>query len=89
MEAVVSENAPRHLNPRMLGAPAGTRFVHAATGRGHTLLVGSNGDVWSAGVNTLGQVRPFFFLYFFCVVFFLSFICGVFFPVFLWCCLIT
>lgn len=56
---VVSENAPRHLTARMLGAPGGTRFVHAAAGRGHTLLVGSNGDVWSAGVNTLGQVFSF------------------------------
>ncbi|KAI5116931.1 hypothetical protein M0805_005564 [Coniferiporia weirii] len=52
---VVSENAPRHLTPQKLGAPAGTAFVHAAVGRAHTLLVGSNGDVWTAGANTLGQ----------------------------------
>lgn len=40
----------------MLGAPRGVVFVHAATGRAHSLLVGSNGDVWSAGTNQHGQV---------------------------------
>ncbi|THG93459.1 hypothetical protein EW145_g8369, partial [Phellinidium pouzarii] len=52
---VVSENAPRRVTPQMLGAPAGVVFVHAAVGRAHTLLVASNGDVWTAGANTLGQ----------------------------------
>ncbi|KAK7434439.1 hypothetical protein VKT23_020209 [Stygiomarasmius scandens] len=33
----------------------GTRFVDAACGRNHTLLVGSDGQVWSAGANSLGQ----------------------------------
>jgi alpha-tubulin suppressor-like RCC1 family protein len=53
---VVSENAPRRLKAPELGAPAGTKFVHAACGRGHSLLVGSNGQVWTAGVNNMGQV---------------------------------
>jgi alpha-tubulin suppressor-like RCC1 family protein len=56
----VSEDTPIRLSPSELGAPLGTKFVHAACGRAHSLLVGSNGDVWSAGLNTLGQVRqPF------------------------------
>ncbi len=55
-EGVIPETNPRRLTAEMLGAPRGTTFVHAAVGRGHTLLVGSNGDVWSAGVNPLGQV---------------------------------
>lgn len=52
----VSENAPVRLKPTDLGAPAGTKFVHAACGRNHTILVGSDGSVWGAGANTLGQV---------------------------------
>ncbi|EJC99702.1 RCC1/BLIP-II [Fomitiporia mediterranea MF3/22] len=51
----VSENTPRRLTPQMLGASKGVTFVHAAVGRSHTLLVGSNGDVWTAGANSLGQ----------------------------------
>ncbi|KAJ3515499.1 hypothetical protein NMY22_g14437 [Coprinellus aureogranulatus] len=51
----VSENAPVCLKPTDLGAPAGTKFVHAACGRNHTVLVGSDGTVWAAGANTLGQ----------------------------------
>lgn len=39
-----------------LGAEEGTTFVDAAIGRTHSLLVGSNGQVWSAGKNDLGQV---------------------------------
>lgn len=53
----ISENAPVRLTARELGASKGTRFVHAAGGRSHTLLVGSGGQVWSAGGNPLGQVR--------------------------------
>jgi hypothetical protein len=53
----VSENAPRKLEATDLGAPKGTTFVHAACGRSHSLLVGSDGEVWSAGANNLGQVR--------------------------------
>lgn len=52
----ISENAPRLINPSDLGAPSGTRFIHAACGRNHTLLVGSDGTVWAAGQNNLGQV---------------------------------
>lgn len=54
---VVSENAPRKVMPQELGAPKGTKFVYAACGRSHTLLVGSEGQVWTAGVNNMGQVR--------------------------------
>jgi alpha-tubulin suppressor-like RCC1 family protein len=53
---VISENAPRKLKAKELGAPAGVKFVHAACGRNHSLLVGSNGHVWTAGVNNMGQV---------------------------------
>jgi alpha-tubulin suppressor-like RCC1 family protein len=59
-EDYISENAPRMVKASELGAPKGTKFVHAACGRNHTLLVGSNGEVWSAGVNNLGQVRCLF-----------------------------
>ncbi|KAL4249963.1 Protein RCC2 [Abortiporus biennis] len=38
-----------------LGAPNGTTFVDAACGRSHTLLVGSDGQLWSAGANNMGQ----------------------------------
>ncbi|KAF9563560.1 RCC1/BLIP-II [Agrocybe pediades] len=51
----VSENAPRLVKATDLGAPKGTKFVHAACGRNHTLLVGSDGSVWAAGQNNLGQ----------------------------------
>lgn len=36
----VSENAPMKLSPTDLGAAKGTKFVDAACGRNHTLLVG-------------------------------------------------
>ena len=51
----ISENEPRRLTAQELGAPKGTRFVHAACGRNHTLLVGSDGQLWSAGQNHAGQ----------------------------------
>ncbi|KAI9449966.1 RCC1/BLIP-II [Lactarius psammicola] len=51
----ISENAPRQLRATDLGAPPGTIFVNAACGRSHSVLVGSNGRVWTAGLNTLGQ----------------------------------
>jgi hypothetical protein len=53
----ISENAPRRLRATDLGAPPGTMFVNAACGRSHSVLVGSNGRVWTAGLNSLGQVR--------------------------------
>jgi hypothetical protein len=53
----ISENAPRSLRATDLGAPPGTVFVNAACGRSHSVLVGSNGRVWTAGLNSLGQVR--------------------------------
>ncbi|KAJ6624924.1 regulator of chromosome condensation 1/beta-lactamase-inhibitor protein II [Mycena sp. CBHHK59/15] len=51
----VSENAPRRLTPSELGGLATTKFVDAACGRNHTLLVGSEGQLWTAGINNLGQ----------------------------------
>ncbi|KAG6867701.1 hypothetical protein C0993_012151 [Termitomyces sp. T159_Od127] len=51
----VSENAPMRIVASELGAKEGTRFVHAACGRNHTILVGSDGSAWSAGQNNLGQ----------------------------------
>lgn len=59
----MSENAPRRITPQNLGTPKGVTFVHAAVGRSHTLLVGSNGDVWSAGANSVGQVRSLYSIY--------------------------
>lgn len=56
MVAAVWEESPLKISPQDLGAAAGTKFVHAATGRSHTLLVGSDGSVWSAGANSSGQV---------------------------------
>lgn len=55
-EEVISENAPEKLEATDLGAAEGTKFVDAACGRNHSLLVGSDGHVWSAGKNDLGQV---------------------------------
>lgn len=52
----ISENAPRLVRATDLGAAKGTTFVHAACGRNHTVLVGSDGTVWAAGENKLGQV---------------------------------
>ncbi|KAG2098284.1 regulator of chromosome condensation 1/beta-lactamase-inhibitor protein II [Suillus discolor] len=51
----ISEDTPRRVLPTDLGAEEGTRFVQAACGRSHSLLVGDNGQVWSAGANNLGQ----------------------------------
>lgn len=52
----ISENAPLKLLASTLpGASARTRFVYAACGRNHSLLVGSEGQVWSTGANNLGQ----------------------------------
>ncbi|KAL0954199.1 hypothetical protein HGRIS_005327 [Hohenbuehelia grisea] len=52
----ISENAPRRLSASELpGGTKGTYFVHAACGRNHSLLVGSDGKLWGAGVNNVGQ----------------------------------
>ncbi|KAI6112530.1 regulator of chromosome condensation 1/beta-lactamase-inhibitor protein II [Pisolithus sp. B1] len=51
----ISESAPRRLLPAEIGAKAGTKFVHAACGRSHSLLVDSAGRAWSAGANNFGQ----------------------------------
>ena len=52
----ISENAPLKLIAATLpGASPKTRFVYAACGRNHSLLVGSEGQVWSTGANNLGQ----------------------------------
>ncbi|KAH9941975.1 RCC1/BLIP-II [Amylocystis lapponica] len=52
---VVSENAPRRLTAQQLGASKETRFVYAACGKNHTLLVGSEGQLWTTGANNAGQ----------------------------------
>jgi hypothetical protein len=59
-EDAISEDAPRRVLPTDLGADEGTKFVHAACGRSHSLLVGDDGQVWSAGANNLGQVSHTF-----------------------------
>ncbi|KAI9572017.1 regulator of chromosome condensation 1/beta-lactamase-inhibitor protein II [Boletus coccyginus] len=51
----ISENTPRRVLASALGAKEGTKFVHAACGRSHALLVDSEGNVWSAGANNHGQ----------------------------------
>lgn len=52
----ISENAPLRLPASTLhGAGPKTRFIHAACGRNHSVLVGSEGQVWSTGANNLGQ----------------------------------
>ncbi|PVF92999.1 RCC1/BLIP-II protein [Serendipita vermifera] len=53
--AAVWEESPIKIRPTDLGAQPGCKFIHAATGRAHTLLVGSDGSVWSAGINSSGQ----------------------------------
>jgi alpha-tubulin suppressor-like RCC1 family protein len=53
----LSENAPRMVRPSDLGASTDVQFVEAACGRNHTLLVGSDGSLWTSGANNLGQVR--------------------------------
>ena len=45
------------VKPSELGASKDSRFVEAACGRNHTLLVGNDGNLWTAGANNLGQVR--------------------------------
>ena len=52
----ISENTPRRVLAADLGAEEGVGFVHAACGRSHSLLVDSDGQVWSAGANNFGQV---------------------------------
>lgn len=51
----VSESAPLKLRASDLGAEDHTRFVDAACGRNHTLLIASDGTCWTAGANNLGQ----------------------------------
>ncbi|KIY70128.1 RCC1/BLIP-II protein [Cylindrobasidium torrendii FP15055 ss-10] len=51
----VNENAPLRLTAAGLGAEPGSKIVHAACGRNHTLIVTSDGQVFSAGTNKLGE----------------------------------
>ncbi|KAG8905221.1 hypothetical protein FRB99_000441 [Tulasnella sp. 403] len=53
--ASISELAPMKLKPSNIGAPAGAKFVNAACGRNHSLLITSDGQVWAAGANNHGQ----------------------------------
>ena len=43
------------IRPEDLGCAASVKFVSAATGRAHTVLVASDGSCFSAGLNTSGQ----------------------------------
>jgi alpha-tubulin suppressor-like RCC1 family protein len=61
-EDAISENTPRRVLATDFGAEEGVGFVYAACGRSHSLLVGSDGQVWSAGANNLGQVSCVFWL---------------------------
>ncbi|KAK0215160.1 regulator of chromosome condensation 1/beta-lactamase-inhibitor protein II [Armillaria fumosa] len=49
----VSEEEPLRIAVNDLGGDG--KWVHAACGRNHTLLVASDGTVWTAGTNMLGQ----------------------------------
>lgn len=67
-EDAISENTPRRVLATDLGAEEGVVFVHAACGRSHSLLVASDGKVWSAGANNLGQVSCAFGFWFLVVL---------------------
>jgi alpha-tubulin suppressor-like RCC1 family protein len=56
-DQVIWEDSPKRISAEELGAPRGTTFVSAALGRNHMALVGGGGEVWTAGVNSVGQVR--------------------------------
>ena len=43
------------IRPEDLGCAPSVKFVSAATGRAHTVLVASDGACFSAGLNTSGQ----------------------------------
>ncbi|SJL16851.1 related to SRM1  len=49
----VSEEEPLRITVEDLGGDG--KWVHAACGRNHTLLVASDGTVWTGGTNMLGQ----------------------------------
>lgn len=53
----IPEQTPRRLRPFHCGASNNSvKFVNAACGRAHTLLIDNAGDLWTAGLNSLGQV---------------------------------
>jgi len=51
----IRRRMPCMLSPSELGAPKCTRFVETVCGRNHTLSIGSDGSLWTAGANNLGQ----------------------------------
>ncbi|EJU03844.1 RCC1/BLIP-II [Dacryopinax primogenitus] len=51
----ISQYTPLRLLPTDVGAAPGTKFVYAACGRAHSVLVGDEGSVWTAGLNAHGQ----------------------------------
>lgn len=55
---IISEQSPRALRPVHIGAASDVKFISAACGRSNTLLITDEGEVYSAGNNTVGQV-PF------------------------------
>jgi alpha-tubulin suppressor-like RCC1 family protein len=44
------------IRPEDLGCASSVKFVFAATGRAHTVLIASDGACFSAGLNSSGQV---------------------------------
>lgn len=44
------------IRPEDLGCAASVKFVSAATGRAHTILIAGDGACFSAGLNASGQV---------------------------------
>ncbi|WRT70196.1 uncharacterized protein IL334_007190 [Kwoniella shivajii] len=55
-DGIISEHAPVKISPSSVGLTKGAKFVHGAAGRGHVLLVDSQGDVWGCGNNVVGQI---------------------------------
>ncbi|WVQ84629.1 hypothetical protein IAT38_006784 [Cryptococcus sp. DSM 104549] len=56
MNGIIPENVPVKISPTSVGLPKGTKWVSGAAGRGHLLLVDSEGGVWGCGNNVVGQV---------------------------------
>ncbi|WVN90839.1 uncharacterized protein L203_106082 [Cryptococcus depauperatus CBS 7841] len=53
---VISENNPLKISPSSVGLPKGSKWIRGAAGRGHFLLLDSEGGVWGCGNNVVGQL---------------------------------